>query len=462
MNATLVRRLILPLHECLLGRPTLARAAELERSQWHTTSELRELQTEKLRRLITHAGERCPYYRDAIRDAAVDSAFMTFDDLTRLPTLTKGDIRRNGSRLIASPEIGRLFDYSTGGSSGDPLLFKIDRSRQAADQSARIRSRRWFGVEPGDRELYLWGAAVELAAQDRIKQLRDRLMNHRLLSAFYMTPSRMARYLREIERFDPVHVFGYPSSLACLARHARAIGRNLRGPSLKAVFVTGELFDPRDRTVMESVFAVPVADGYGAREAGFIAHQCPQGRYHVSMESLIVELLDERGRPVPDGESGEITITHLDAFGMPFIRYRTGDLARRSIEPCPCGRGLETLEGLRGRCTDMLRTVDGGEAHALSVIYVLREERGVRQFRVEQLENCDLIVSVVAEAPFGEASKSRIIHGLRRCIGDVQVELHIVDQIPVDPSGKHRCVVSRATARAYSDGKTPEPQSEMR
>lgn len=462
VNAALVRRLILPLHERLLGRPTLARAAELERTQWHTTKELRALQIEKLRRLISHAAERCPYYRDVIRDTAIEPSFMTLDELARLPTLSKDDIRRNGPRLLASPFVGRLFDYSTGGSSGDPLLFKIDRSRQSADQSARIRSRRWFGVEPGERELYLWGAAVELAAQDRLKQLRDRLTNHRLLSAFEMTPDRMTRYLCEIEQFDPVHVFGYPSSLARLARHARTIGSRLRGPSLKAVFVTGELLDPRDRAVIESMFAVPVADGYGAREAGFIAHQCPQGRYHVTMESLIVELLNERGRPAADGESGEVTITHLDAFGMPFIRYRTGDLARRSIEPCPCGRGLETLEGLRGRRTDMLRTVDGGEAHALSAIYVLREERGVRQFRVEQLENLDLIVSVVVETPFDDASKRRIVHGLRRRIGDVQVELRIVDHIPVDPSGKHRCVASRATSKALNSDEMPEPQCETR
>jgi phenylacetate-CoA ligase len=211
------------------------------------------------------------------------------------------------------------------------------------------------------------------------------------------------------------------------------------------VFVTGEKFSPADRAVIEEHVTVPVADGYGSREGGFVAHQCPAGAYHVTMESLIVELLDANGRAVARGEPGEVTLTHLDAYGMPFIRYRTADIARRSDRPCACGRGLESLEIIEGRRTDMLRRSDGGFAHALSVIYVLRDEPTVREFKIIQRPNLDLEVLIVPRGDLGEAGRRRIAELLRRQIGGaIGVEIALVDEIAPESSGKHRCVVSEA------------------
>jgi len=458
-----VKHLLLPAHERLLGRPTAAYLRLLEESQWWPLDRLLALQQSKLRRLLRHAWAKCPFYRSRIEEAGVDVDRVVVPGPRRdsrsslegghgssqcfsaLPMLSKADIRANAADMVDPTVRGGLHPYTTGGSSGDPLIFKIDRSRQAADQAARARSRRWFGIDLGQRELYLWGAPVELAAQDRLKGIRDRLTNHRLLSAFKMTPQRMSAYLDEIERFDPVHIFGYPSSLVRLIRHAQHGGRSLRTASLKAVFTTGELLPAGDRDLIAQAVEVPVADGYGSREAGFIAHQCPQGRYHITMESMIVELLDGEGRAVHGDEAGEVTITHLDALGMPFIRYRTGDIARWGEGDCPCGRDLLSLEIIQGRKTDMLRTTDGGFAHALSVIYCLRDEPAIREFKVVQRRNLHLDVSVVADDTFGQARKERVCRMLGRRIGQgVAVRLSLVDQIPPDPSGKHRYVVCEA------------------
>ncbi len=441
MPPFLVRHLLLPAHEYLIGRRTFAWLRRLEESQWWPLYRLRELQQRKLRRLLARASRQCPYYRRMFDSAALRPHSITLARLADMPTLTKDRIRMHGAEMIDPSVRGGLHRYSTGGSTGEPLRFWIDRSRQAADQAARMRTRRWFGIEPGERELYLWGSPVELAAQDRLKTWRDRLTNHRLLNAFEMTPQRMSNYLATLQQYDPVHLFGYPSSIARWVRYALETGGRVRAKSLKAVFTTGELLLPADRTIIEETFAVPVADGYGAREAGFVAHQCPNGRYHVTMESLIVELLDSRERPVIDGEPGEVTVTHLDALGMPFIRYRTGDVARWG-GPCPCGRPLETLEIVEGRRTDVLRTARGGEAHALSVIYVLREEPGVRQFKVVQRRNLDLDVAVVADPAFDRARQAEVCRLLgQRIGGSARVRLSLVEEIAPDPSGKHRYVV---------------------
>lgn len=442
MHPLVVKHLVLPVHEKLLGRGTLRYLRQLEESQWWSFRHLCGLQEAKLRHLAAKAQANCPYYRRRFAEAGVEPARMRLGDLLRLPTLSKTEIADHAEEMSDPTVSGGLFPYTTGGSTGAPLSFKIDRSRQASDQAARARTRRWFDIDLGERELYLWGSPVELTTQDRARQLRDRLANHCLLDAFNMTPRSMTRYLDVLERFDPVHLFGYPSSLSRLFRHARETGWPIRAPSLRAVFVTGEVFDRADRAVIEEAVSTPVADGYGSREGGFIAHQCPLGAYHVTMESHIVELLDADGWPVAPGECGEITATHLDALGMPFIRYRTGDMARRCIEPCPCGRGLETLTGIEGRKTDMLRTAAGGYAHGLSVIYVLREVPAIREFKIVQGPNLDLDVSLVLRRELSSAELGKIAGQLKQRIGaEIDVRLNVVERIEPDRSGKYRHVV---------------------
>ncbi len=444
MAPSFVRRVLLPLHERLCGRDTLGYARDLEMTQWWPADRLKQLQTHKLRALLTSATRHSSFFRDRISDAKIEPAHATLDDLHRIASLTKSDIRQNLDCLAWPAVPGGLHRASTGGSTGSPVAFYMDRARQAADQAARIRSRRWFGIEPGDRELYLWGSPVELTTQDRAKAVRNRLMNHRLLNAFDMTADHIRDYLDELNRFNPTHLFGYPSSLARLVAAARASGRRPRAPALRAVFVTGEWLDPTDRAAIAEWFDVPVANGYGAREAGFIAHECPESRLHVTDESLIVELIDHAGAPVQAGEPGEVVVTHLDNLGMPLIRYRTGDIARRDAELCPCGRQLSVLQHVEGRRTDQLLRKDGGLAHALSVIYVLRETPGIREFKVVQRAGLDLDVALVPDREFERVDQTSLANRLGRQLGGVDVRLRLVDQIAPEPSGKFRYVVSEA------------------
>lgn len=109
---------------------------------------------------------------------------------------------------------------------------------------------------------------------------------------------------------------------------------------IKVAFVTSERLYDYQRDDISRVFACPVANGYGGRDAGFIAHQCPHGGMHITAEDIIVEIVDKNGFPLPCGEAGEVVVTHLATGDFPFIRYRTGDVAVMSEKLCSCGRGL--------------------------------------------------------------------------------------------------------------------------
>ncbi len=456
MVPSIARHLIEPLHERLLGRPTFRYLRELEESQWFSPADLRDLQRTKLAALLRHADAHTAFYRHRFREAGID-----LDDrdalasLRRLPLLEKSTIRRSSDEMVWHAAPGGVFEYHTGGSTGEPLTFYFDRRRQGYDQAARIRTHRWFGVDVGDRELYLWGSPVEHDRTDRLKRLRDTLVNQRLLNAFNMSPDRMDAYLDLMNRFRPSCLFGYPSSVALLIDHARSRKRSIDTRNLKAVFVTGEVCYAHDRQAISAYLNVPIADCYGSREAGFIAHQCPEGNMHLTAENVIVEIIRD-GRPVPIGEEGEIVVTHLDVYAMPFIRYRTGDLGRLKVGRCRCGRGLPMMDVVAGRTTDFLYFPDGAIKHALSIVYPLRTMNGVRRFRVSQDADYSVAIDIVRDEGASGVTKAAVARAVRPVLnGQIAVNVRLVDHLVTDDSGKFRYVVSRAKPAKATDKEEP-------
>ncbi|MBI2798831.1 MAG: phenylacetate--CoA ligase family protein [Gammaproteobacteria bacterium] len=448
MNPWIARHLVYPLQEFACKRPTFSYLAALEKSQWMSRRDLEALQLEKLNRLLSNAQKHCPWHARRFDSAGLGSAVrnlsVDLDGLRRLPTMSKQDARTNLSDLVWSGVPGGAHKYNTGGSSGSPLIFYFGRDRQASDAAGRMRARQWWGVAPGEREAYLWGAPVELNKTDRIKTLRDRLLNQLVLNAFAMSASRMDEYLEALLAWNPVCVYGYASSVALLAAHAEARGRApLRLQHLKVVCTTGEPLYPHQREVIRRVFGAPVANEFGSRDIGFTAHEAPGGAMLLMSESHLLEVLDADGHPVAPGTSGEAVITGLTSHAQPFIRYRTGDIVKLSTQSDPAGRGLHRLDDVTGRQTDFVVTKDGTIMHALAVIYVLRAVEGIEQFKCIQHSPLEMEVLVVAGARWDDPAEAAIVAGLQARLGeDVRVWVRKVEDIPPELSGKHRYVVS--------------------
>jgi phenylacetate-CoA ligase len=187
-----------------------------------------------------------------------------------------------------------------------------------------------------------------------------------------------------------------------------------------------------------------VANGYGGRDAGFIAHACPEGNMHITAEDIIVEIVDPEGRALPAGETGEIVVTHLATSDYPFIRYRTGDIGALSDVRCPCGRSLPLLQSIEGRSTDFVIAEDGTVMHGLALIYIVRDIPGVASFKIiqESLELTRFLLVTTAE--FDPACIADIEQAARRRLGaGVRVAVEQVPEIPAEASGKFRYVVSR-------------------
>jgi phenylacetate-CoA ligase len=415
----------------------------MEQDQWRGSKELLALQQRRLEHFLAHTFRSVKYYRELLLELRLKPAEVrTVADLQKLPLLDKKIIRDQLDHLKSS-EARAVQKFSTGGSTGVPLTFYLGPNRVSSDVAARCRAEGWWGLGIGDREYVFWGSPVELTKQDRWRELRDEVFRTKLLSAFEMSPAVMDSYLDEMQRHGCRRVFGYPSSIALLCEHARHRGKDLSKLGVQTVFVTAEfLWDHWRQTISES-FGCPVANGYGGRDSGFIAHECPQGRMHITADRLIVEVIGEDGRPLSPGELGEIIVTHLDTPEMPFIRYRTGDMGALSAETCPCGRTLPLLERIEGRKSDFIVAPDGRMLHGLSLIYVLRAIAGIEQFRITQKALDEFQVELVTSHGFARESE-RLIRDefTKRLRAPVRVQFYYSPTIPAHRNGKFRYVIS--------------------
>jgi phenylacetate-CoA ligase len=443
---SLISGILFPFHECIKKHDSVKVRKEMESSQWWNDKLLREFQFSRLCQLLKHAQAHVPYYRKLFSETGFKPEnIRSISDLTQIPLLDKSIIRNNSEEIKS--EIARDLDrFNTGGSSGEPLIFYIGKKRVSHDVAAKWRATRWWGVDIGDPEIVVWGSPIELNVQDNIRILRDQLFRTKLLPAFEMSEQKLDSFLGQIRAMRPKMLFGYPSALSHIATHAEAKGQNMNDLGIQVAFVTSERLYDEQRLQINRTFGCPVANGYGSRDAGFIAHECPQGGMHITAEDIIVEIVNPNGKILPPGESGEIVVTHLATEDFPFIRYRTGDIGILDTNICSCGRGLPMLKEIQGRSTDFLTAQDGTIMHGLALVYILRDLPQICAFKIVQ-ESLDLTnVYIVSENGLSQEIREKTEQEFRNRLGkNVKISILEVAEISAEKSGKFRYVVSKVT-----------------
>ncbi|MEW6198901.1 MAG: glycosyltransferase [Planctomycetota bacterium] len=389
-----------------------------------------------------------PYYAQAFRRCGVNpDGDDPFAELRKLPPLTKRDVRDHGDAMTWRDVRGGLRPASSGGTTGDTIYFHTDAVRQAQDLAARLFMQGLFGIRPGERRLHLWGSPIE-SRGGRLRRYRDRLLNEMLLDAFDLSPARLDAHLRRLCRFRPAVVYGYTTAVTLLARHSTARFRPGDFDWLRLAVLTGEEILPEHVAMVQSAWGCAVAAEYGNREVGLIAHECPRGRLHVLSPHVLVEIVQD-GRPVPAGQCGEIVCTPLNTRAQPFLRYRVGDVGRLVPEPCPCGLALPVLRVEGGKIAGFLTMPDGRLCHGAVSSHALKGLPGIVAFRTHQRRVDWIEVLLVVNAAFEPQAIETIRRRYRVLFGPhVRVDCRIVDEIPPDPSGKRRHVISDVSPHA--------------
>jgi phenylacetate-CoA ligase len=355
------KRLLLPL--ILWRGDELARLRylrEFERTQYLPAEEIRELQWQRLKKLLHHAYNQCPFYRERFELASLHpNEISKLDDLANLPPLDKNDIQAQNTRMVAEnwPKDDLIRDQ-TGGSTGQPISFVMNRDRYESRVAAMWRHDAWAGLEVGHRTAYVWGAPRDLPSKNWKSRLRRRFLGGQLwLDTACITEEKMYEFDTSLKAFRPRSIVAYANGISILARFFRSQGITPYQPY--SIITSAEVLTPENRALVEGVFGCPVFNRYGSREVSVIASECePHGGMLTMAEGLYVEV-EQNGRPAHAGEIGEILITDLLNFGMPIIRYRIGDMGSWAEDSDCSGRNLPRLKSVEGRVTDFVTGDDG-------------------------------------------------------------------------------------------------------
>lgn len=416
---------------------------ELSRERSLSPDDWRRLNAERLRRLLAFAGNHVPYYSELFRECKFDADTADLPDaLEQIPLLTKDAIRGNLDRLTnTSANSSSFVENATGGSTGTPLKFWQDKHCNVTAVALDAYVRQWWSITPNARTASIWGADREfheLSARERFYQWRSRL---RLMNAFRMRDADLLDFCQTIRRWRPPYLTGYASALDALARFAEA--RGIEDLRLCAIRSSAETLWPDQRERIERAFRSPVYNFYGSREVSNLAAECPEHhQLHLISTWRYVEIVDNDGRRVPDGQSGLVAVTDLSNFGMPFVRYLNEDVARMSPDLCPCGRPSPVLEELLGRSTDLIRTRSGEMIHGEFFTHLFYGRHDVRQFQIRQTALDQLVVRYVPAADTAHEFMHGVERKIRERMGqDTGVDLLACERIPTPPSGKHRFTI---------------------
>ncbi len=417
----------------------------LEASETASPEEHRAHQESRLRELIRHAYGTVPYYRDVMDERGLKPTDIgSIEDLSKLPVLTKDDVRRAGDRLVShSFNPKELRTAWTSATSESPLPVRWDRSVALMNHASYMRMRRWAGVPFGRPYATMQGTPVVPISQSKPPFWRHNpLWNQVLFSAISLSDESLPHYVRKIRECKAEMLETYPSCAYVMARFLEAKGEYL---PLTCVITTGEPLFPNERAVMEERFQAPVFDAYGQAERVIFSSECEKhDGHHIFPEYGITEFLDGDGNDVPAGEFGLMIGTSLHNLAMPFIRYACGDIASRSDKICSCGRTLPMLGGLTRRAGDILVTPDGRMVPPIMVTWIVKFLEGVTNWQVVQESPEELLVLVVRDEPVRESELEGIRGYVSRRLGpEVRVRVELVPEIPRVGRGKSRHVLSR-------------------
>ena len=399
----------------------------IEQRSW-STPKRRAHQWRTLKKLVQYAFEHLPLYQRLFaKNGFKPDMLEDWDDLQKLPLLTKNDLRGLPDSDLISNHKSQIINHkwlASSGSTGIPA--KIARSEDSlwhymAWNTALFFD--WCGGQPISNGLYLVDFApdsIDFAAADL---LRTTVPDSRLLSVH----DPVAKLTEKVLSLAPEFISSYPSTLRAIALElgSRVIVQT------KLIHLTSETLDAHTRHLLSQVFPnAKLIETYTSTEGGLVAFQCPHdARWHIAETNVIAEIVDDAGRAT-DG-LGHLVITDLTNDATPLIRYRgLGDLARWETSPCPCGSSLKSIRQLEGRSAAMLRTRGGVWLSPFVITNAIEEVPGLAQYQVVQQQAGSIDVRVVA------TNAAELEPHLLRVLAHADMDVRVQSVPEIKPNGR--------------------------
>lgn len=417
-------------------------------SQYDTIEIQQKNEAARLKKVVSYVYEKIPFYSKRYRESGFELGDMEQDGwFKKLPILTKQDVREHFDDFMEPSQRKNLGISSTGGSTGAPIRFGMDK--RIPIDVYMWRTMRWWGVGPWDDGAYAW-------RMRRVPGI-SRIFNDLLwwpkrkicLDASVMEAAAIGQFVAVINKYRPLIVQGYVGALVDIAQWILKEGATVQSPKL--VWATAAPLSSVQKNLLESVFHAPVYNQYGCCEVPCLAAECAiRHGMHVNVEKVKMEFVqDDSAQPVETGEWGRTLLTRLDDFIFPLIRYEVGDRGRWLGEKCSCGVTLPLIDDVKGRISDSLRLPSGRIINGEYLTTLFDADPSlVRTFRIVQKKTQEIWIEFVFGMEPGSNTDLRlekVLNVLREKVrGEVPVSLHAVSSIPQNRGKLHFVIHEQA------------------
>jgi len=421
----------------------------LQQSQWWSKEKLEEYQMEQLSKLLDHAYKNVSYYRRVFDERGLKPKdIQCFNDLKKLPYLTKKIIQKNFKTLAAQNYPKSKLKYvTTGGSTGMPMGFYVNKDVFFEREWAFMFTQ-WnrVGYKFGSKSIVLRGDIIKSLKNDKFWEYNP-IKKNLILSTYHMNKDMLPKYIKIIRKFNPDFIWNYPSAITILAKFMKE--NNIKPfASVRALLCGSENLYPWQRKLLEEVFQCRVYSWSGHTEQAVLAGECERSNYyHVFPEYGLTELINGNGKTVSnDGEMGEVVATGFNNFVFPFIRYRTDDLAVFSNSKCDCGRNYSLVKQIEGRLQDLVVTKDKRYITLTALIFAQHFESfsRIKEMQIVQEKEGEIKIRVVKSSQYSDKDENEIMSKMNMAVGDgLNIRFEYVGYIPRTKSGKYRFLIQK-------------------
>ncbi|MDN3204736.1 phenylacetate--CoA ligase family protein [Algoriphagus sediminis] len=399
------------------------------------STELKEIQKEKLRKMLSHASENSPFYKSFSIPLDQDP----FKTLKNFPILPKQTLKERVDEFLTTDQTKGLTSITSSGSTGAPSKVYFNSEELSSNRALQIIWWEWAGYKFGNSVLQT-GVNMKRSAE---KKLKDYLLNTRYIDAVSHDENQIKEELELLLEHPRQHFVGYASSIFLFAKVANKY--NIKGVKFDSIISIGEKLLPNFRKEIDTAFQSPIYDTYGASEGFLIASQCRKGTYHIMSPHLVLEILDEQGNEVKPGEMGRVVLTGLDNFTLPLIRYEIGDLAvKASDQTCSCGLQLPVLGEIVGRITEFIKTPRGKYITVQTVVRLMKKFEEIDQYKVIQHSESELEIELVSGIKLDSRYEEKISSEYERVLEEkLNIKFTQVPKISKAKTGKFQLIESR-------------------
>lgn len=436
-------------HEAEFLRERLHHVLQLRKNQWKKKDELRKIQFKRLKAMVRHAYDCVPYYHKLFDSVKFKPEHMeSQEDLRRIPITTKLDLKREFSDfLVAGTDPSKCMLGWTSGSTGIPMKFLVDRKTARYSQSLHFYALIECGVRLRDKLFAIGSASSTMQPkirESRLRQLSFLDLTPHIFSADANVP--FSEIVKALNRSKPDVIYTLYSVLEDLCV--------VSGPEIspRLVFSHGGLLTERSRKLVKSAFGADVYDTYGSAEFWRLAFECSEhSGLHTITDCAVMECVNE-GEIVAPGEAGEVVVTGLYNYVMPFIRYKLGDIVVPTDEDCACGRNWPLIKMIQGRTNDRFILPSGRTLSPYDVMqWVFPEVEEhvwcLSQYQIVQESRNRIVLRIVKGTQYDDRVVQQILSKMEKDlkIENVTFSLEIVKEIPKEKSGKRRQIISHVS-----------------